>query len=223
MPADGMAASSSSTGAAIATAHVLSAEDYERVRPRYRPYVLALKHRRRVRLGRHASLLFESYETVLYHVHEILRVEGRTTDRVARLVDEYACLLPGPDRLCATLMIDGDDERACARLARRAARTGAIELVVDGLRLPSARTCTPTTDDEPVRYLRLAVPPEVRASLGHPGTFVRLHVDDGDDRSFEVPSRLRVALFTDLSHRHALTRLPSLLSRPAHSARPESA
>lgn len=207
----------------IPTEHVLAAEVYAAVRPTYRPYVLALKHRRRVRLGPVASLLFESYETVLYQIHEVLRVEGHTPERVARQLDHYACLLPGPGQLCATLMIDGDDDRACDRMARRATARGAIELVIDGLRIGSERTCPVVAEADPVRYLRFAIPPEAALALGHPGTFARVHVDLGEARSFELRPRVRAELHADLFPTRVRTRLPFLVRPSAGSERGASA
>jgi hypothetical protein len=196
---------------AIAAEHVLPAEAYAAVRATYRPYVLALKHRRRVRLGPVASLLFESYETVLYQIHEVLRVEGHTPAAVTRQIDHYACLLPGPGRLCATLMIDGDDDRACDRMARRASAPGGVELVIDGIRIGSERVCPLVTEADPVRYLRFSIPPDAALALGHPATFVRVHVDLGEARSFEVRPRLRAELHADLFPPRARRRLPFLL------------
>lgn len=64
------------------------------------------KARRRIELGPKLSLLFESRLTVLAHIHEILWIEGRRSAAdIEREIDEYACLVPGPRRLTATLTI----------------------------------------------------------------------------------------------------------------------
>jgi len=55
---------------------ILSPEEYERRRPELRRRIMALKARRRVPLGEHATLHFETRETMWYQVHEMLRAEG---------------------------------------------------------------------------------------------------------------------------------------------------
>ena len=49
--------------------------DYELERPQWRPVVMALKDRRRIRVGDHLTFLFENRETVRYQIQEMMRIE----------------------------------------------------------------------------------------------------------------------------------------------------
>ena len=49
--------------------------EYELERESWRPRVLTLKERRRIRLGDHLTFLFENRETVRYQIQEMMRIE----------------------------------------------------------------------------------------------------------------------------------------------------
>ena len=49
--------------------------DYELERHQWRPVVMALKDRRRIRVGDHLTFLFENRETVRYQIQEMMRIE----------------------------------------------------------------------------------------------------------------------------------------------------
>jgi hypothetical protein len=81
--------------------------DYELERDAWRPQVLALKERRRIRLGDHLTFLFENRETVRYQIQEMMRIERivRPHD-IAHEVATYNELIPQQGGLCATLLIE---------------------------------------------------------------------------------------------------------------------
>lgn len=84
--------------------------EYELLRPELRPRMMALKDRRRVRLGDHLTLLFENRETVLYQIQEMMRVERMVkADDIANEVATYNELIPAPGELSATLLIEYED------------------------------------------------------------------------------------------------------------------
>jgi hypothetical protein len=81
--------------------------EYELEREAWRPAVMALKERRRIRLGDHLTFLFENRETVRYQVQEMMRVE-----RIVKPADiehelaTYNELIPGQGDLSATLLVE---------------------------------------------------------------------------------------------------------------------
>lgn len=81
--------------------------EYEIERETLRPRVLALKERRRIRLGDHLTFLFENRETVRYQIQEMMRIERivRPQD-IAHEVATYNELIPARGGLCATLLIE---------------------------------------------------------------------------------------------------------------------
>jgi uncharacterized protein DUF3501 len=91
--------------------------DYQRVRERLRPLIIAEKNRRRLTIAGHLTLLFENDRTVWYQIEEMLLTE-RITDAAAiqHEIDTYNELMPGGGELSATLMIEYED--AAERTAR---------------------------------------------------------------------------------------------------------
>ena len=92
----------------IAKDEILSKEEYERRRPDLRRKIMTLKSRRRVPLGDHATLHFETRDTMLYQVHEMLRAEGswRRQGAIEDELEAYNPLVPSGGALSATLMIE---------------------------------------------------------------------------------------------------------------------
>ena len=54
---------------------ITSIAQYEVERETYRPKVMAIKDRRRIRVGNHLTFLFENRDTVRYQIQEMLRIE----------------------------------------------------------------------------------------------------------------------------------------------------
>jgi len=83
--------------------------DYEIERRALRPRMIALKDRRRVRVGDHLTFLFENRDTVRYQIQEMLRIEGIVEPGAIRHeVDTYNELVPQRGELSACLLIEYD-------------------------------------------------------------------------------------------------------------------
>lgn len=96
----------------IARDEILGASEYERTRPERRRRIIALKRRRRVTVGEHATFHFESRETMVYQVHEMLRAED-SWERPGAVEDEFEAynpLIPNGRELSATLMFEYETE-----------------------------------------------------------------------------------------------------------------
>jgi hypothetical protein len=90
---------------------IIPVEQYEVLRPRLRPLIIAEKERRRLAVGEHLTLLFENGQTVWYQVEEMVRSEGLSDeDAIRHEIDTYNELLPGPGQLTATMLIEYADE-----------------------------------------------------------------------------------------------------------------
>jgi len=82
-------------------------DDYELVRPHYRPFMMALKDRRRIRVGEHMTFQFENHATVLYQTQEMMRAERMVRpEEIAHEVKTYNVLIPGCGEPSATLLIE---------------------------------------------------------------------------------------------------------------------
>jgi len=90
---------------------ILPYEQYEILRPRLRPLIIAEKERRRLPIGEHLTLLFENGQTVWYQVEEMVRSERmKDEDAIRHEIDTYNELLPRPGELTATMLIEYADE-----------------------------------------------------------------------------------------------------------------
>jgi len=86
---------------------ILSIEEYERQRERFRSGIIELKRRRRIGLGPIITLVFENRETLKFQIQEMIRVERIVDPRkVQDELDVYNELLPSPGELSATLLIE---------------------------------------------------------------------------------------------------------------------
>lgn len=87
----------------------------EEVRPSFREHVLASKKPRRVHIGEHVTLLFETADTVRYQVQEMMRIEQLVKESdIQHELDTYNELLGGDGELGFTMLIeiDSPEERA---------------------------------------------------------------------------------------------------------------
>lgn len=93
---------------------ILGMEDYEKVRAERKRQVAALKKNRRVSIGPDATFYFESYDTMLHQVLEMLYIERGGEDQIPGELSAYNPLIPNGRELVATLMfeIDEPDRRA---------------------------------------------------------------------------------------------------------------
>lgn len=90
---------------------ILPFEQYEILRPRLRPLIIAEKERRRLAVGEHLTFLFENGQTVWYQVEEMVRSERISAeDAIRHEIDTYNELLPRPGELTATMLVEYADE-----------------------------------------------------------------------------------------------------------------
>jgi len=115
---------------------ILPFEQYELLRPRFRPLFIAEKERRRLAVGEHVTLLFENGATVWYQVEEMLRTERISAEPAIRHeIDTYNELLPRPGELSATMLIEySDAHERDAALRELVGLERHLWLVLDGRR-----------------------------------------------------------------------------------------
>jgi hypothetical protein len=89
---------------------ILPLAQYEVLRPRLRPLLIAEKNRRRLEVGDHLTILFENGQTIWYQIEEMIRTEHICDETAIRHeIDTYNELLPRPGELTATLLIQYPD------------------------------------------------------------------------------------------------------------------
>ena len=155
--------------------------DYEIERLSLRPRMIALKDRRRVRVGDHLTFLFENRETVLYQIQEMMRIE-RIVDPVAirHEVETYNELIPPPGGLSASLLIEyASAEERDEKLRGLLGLEEHVSLLVAGLAPSKAvfdRRQIASDRLSAVQYVRFELTPEqrsrwcegVRIAIDHP-------------------------------------------------------
>jgi hypothetical protein len=161
---------------------ILGLAEYEAVRERFRARVIAEKKLRRVQLGPRATAVFENRDTMLLQIQEMLRTERITRPAaVQHEIDTYNELVPGPDELSCTVMIEVvDKEERDAFLKAALGFEKHVWLRTGGQRIPARaiERGAPRDRTTAVHYLKFALPPSVAASLRNAApTDIALEVD----------------------------------------------
>jgi len=94
--------------------------DYAKVRKERRAALLPAKRLRRVHVGPFCTFFFETYDTMLFQVQEMLLTEKGGADQIPDELAAYNPLIPQGSELVATIMFEIEDparrENALARL-----------------------------------------------------------------------------------------------------------
>ena len=91
---------------------LLSFEDYSKNRKEIRKNLVEFKKKRRVPLGPYAMFYFESYETMLAQVQEMLHIEKGGDEQLKDELTAYNPLVPKGKELVATLMFEIDNPKS---------------------------------------------------------------------------------------------------------------
>jgi len=108
----------------ITPADLMADADYAKVRKAHRAALLPVKRLRRVELGPFCTTLFESYETMLFQVQEMLLTEKGGAEQVPDELAAYNPLIPQGSELVATVMFEIEDP---VRREATLARLGGVE------------------------------------------------------------------------------------------------
>ena len=88
---------------------ILDMDDYAKVRPERKRAVAELKKNRRVSIGPDATFYFESFDTMLHQVHEMLYIERGGEEQIEDELRAYNPMIPNGRELVATLMFEIDE------------------------------------------------------------------------------------------------------------------
>lgn len=167
----------------LTTNDIQSKNEYAASREGIRRRIMTMKSKRRVLVGDHCSIHFESRDTMLYQVHEMLRAED-TWERPGAAEDEieaYNPLVPQEGELSATLMLEYEtaEERA-EMLPKFTAIDRHVKLVIGETEPVLAGFDRGQIDEDKVssvQYIKWKLDPERRALLKEEGTVVRIVID----------------------------------------------
>ncbi len=82
---------------------------YAKNRKQYRKELVEYKKKRRIALGPYATFYFESYETMLGQIQEMLHIERGGDEQLKDELAAYNPLIPNGKELVATLMFEIDN------------------------------------------------------------------------------------------------------------------
>lgn len=178
---------------------------YEMERPAFRSRIIALKKHRRVQVGELITLVFENRDTVRFQVQEMMRAERIVTpERIQEEIDTYNQLIPGPNTLSATLLVEiTDQERLRETLDRFIGidHGGTTFLVIGGERIEAEYEGGRSKEDRisAVHYVTFALTAgqaEAFTSVETPASIEVLHGSYA--ASAPVPPSVRASLAEDL-------------------------
>ena len=88
---------------------IMSLDVYSKQRKELRKNIVEFKKNRRISLGPYATFYFESYETMLAQVQEMLYIEKGGDEQLKDELAAYNPLIPNGKELIATLMFEIDN------------------------------------------------------------------------------------------------------------------
>jgi Protein of unknown function (DUF3501) len=94
----------------ITDSDILPPADYELIRKEKREENILRKRYRQFAIGPHATMTFESWDSMWLQVQEMLRIEKGGAGQLADELSAYNPMIPNGRELTATLMFEIDDE-----------------------------------------------------------------------------------------------------------------
>ena len=184
----------------IARQDVLDLAAYEHRREAFRARVIELKHPRRIAVGDRLTFVFENRDTVLFQIQEMLRAERTVKeDEIQAEIDTYNELIPAPDGLSATLMIEIPDAALVRReLDRLIGIDEHVFLKIGDIQVRADFDSKQFEEDRisAVQYVRFPLGREPAERFSDPSVLVALHVAHPNYRAaapIEGPSRASLA------------------------------
>lgn len=93
----------------ITAADILPRSEFAAKRAQLRAALLPAKKLRRIEVGPACTFYFESFETMLFQVQEMLHIEGGGAEQLADELAAYNPMIPQGGELTATIMFEIDD------------------------------------------------------------------------------------------------------------------
>ena len=153
----------------VARNEVLGLADYEAIREPFRARVIAEKKARRIALGPQATAVFESHDTALMQIQEMLRTERITREgAILHEIETYNQLVPGDHELSATVLIEIDEKADRETFLFEAKGLDrAFMLVIDGHVCKGQHDVAREQPDRTtaVHYLKFPLTPEAERAL----------------------------------------------------------
>lgn len=161
---------------------ILGIERYERERDQFRRNIIELKRNRRLAVGPRVTFVFESHDTMLFQIQEMLRAEHIVDlDKVREEVAVYNELVPEPDEFSTTLLIEiTDSDRIREDLVSLIGIDECVTLELgDSIRIPAQFEPGRSKEDKlsAVQYVRFPLDAAARRAFLDDAVPARLVID----------------------------------------------
>ena len=185
---------------------LFSLEKYAEVRNDFRKKVIEHKKDRRVALGDHAALYFESSLTMQYQVQEMLRIEKIfEADGINEELEVYNPLIPDGSNFKATFMMEYEDvEERKVALSKLIGIEKKVWVKIgdcDSVNPIANEDLDRETEDKTssVHFLRFELTPEM-VEQAKAGAVISMGIDHANYQvTLEaIPENVRVSLVSDL-------------------------
>jgi hypothetical protein len=167
----------------ITSADIIETERFAAERAARRQALLPTKKLRRVDVGPFATFYFESFDTLLFQVQEMLHIERGGEEQLKDELHAYNPLIPQGDELVATVMFEIDDPiRRNAVLLRLTHVEQHIFLQIGERKI----YCVPEEDVDrtapdgktsSVHFVRFPVPKELQKAFRDPAVQILAGID----------------------------------------------
>ena len=200
---------SASAARVISRADILPIAEYAKIRDERRRRIAALKRHRRLHVGPDITFYFESFETMLHQIHEMLFVERGGDAQIEDELRAYNPLIPQGRELVTTMMIEIADP---VRRARVLGELGGIETTIAietaAERIPAVAEAdvertTAEGKTSSVHFLRFPLSAAAAAAFSDPGGRIMMSISHPKYQHIAVfPDKVRAALAQDLAGTH---------------------
>lgn len=189
----------------LASGDLLDIAAYEAERPAFRERVIALKKCRRARVGALVTLVFENRDTVRFQIQEMMRAERIVApERIQEELDTYNQLIPGPNELRATLLVEITEQARLREILDQfigVDKGGTTFLVVGEERVEAEYEGGRSKEDRisAVHYVTFPMTPAQAQAFADGGALASLEVSHrGYEASCPVSPEMRASLAEDL-------------------------
>jgi len=183
---------------------ILGLERYEHARPEFRRRIIELKRQRRVAVGDRITFVFENHDTMLFQIQEMVRAERLVDiDRIRDEIDVYNALIPNPNELSATMLIEiTEDARIREELVRLIGIDTAVRMEIGGryvIRCDFEAGRSKEDKLSAVQYVRFVFDDAARAAFLSGTQAIRLVIDHPNYRhTATIDDAVRASLARDL-------------------------
>jgi hypothetical protein len=183
---------------------IVGLERYEQIRPEFRRRTIEMKKTRRVPVGDRVTFVFESHDTMLFQIQEMLRAEHTVDiEAIREELEVYNALVPDAGELSSTMFIEiTESDMIRESLLRFSGVDRAVSMHVGERVVPGEFEGGRSKEDKlsAVQYVRFAFDDEAREAFLGGKEPVRLVIDHPHYRhETAIEGAVRKALEGDLA------------------------